>query len=91
MSKRTRKLLASDIAMIDPADCGSTVGYAITRTRHGLSAEVELSDCNRKINWYFADSADAVIKIVRAIILLKEFHAEFVKARASTGKKRRDA
>lgn len=90
MSKRTRKLLASDIAMIDPLDCGSTVGYAITRSRHGMSAEVELSDCNRKINWYFADDASAVIKIDRALALLTDFRAAFVKARALTrGKKRR--
>jgi len=79
--KRTRELLASDIALIDPLDCGSSVGYVITKSRHGLSAEIELTDCNRKIQWYFSSDVGAVAKIDKAINLLENFRAAFIKAR----------
>lgn len=90
MSKHTRKLLASDIVMLDPLDCGSSIGYSVSTSRHGLNGEIELTDCNRKIQWYFGDEASSIAKIDRAIRLMTDFRAAFVKARASTrGKKRR--
>ena len=83
MKKRTRKLLASEIVMIDPMDCGSTIGYVIREDRYGLSAEMALSDCNRKIEWYFSrsESNSAVAKIDRAIAVMNNFRAAFIKAK----------
>ena len=83
MKKRTRKLLASEIVMIDPMDCGSTIGYVIRESRYGLSAEMALSDCNRKIEWYFSrsESNSAVAKIDRAIAVMNNFRAAFIKAK----------
>ena len=81
MKRLTRKLLANDIVMLDPYDCGSTVGYTITRSRHGLSGEIELTDCTRKIVWYFADNDHCSDKIDRAIKMLTDFRAAFIKAR----------
>lgn len=87
MAKRT--VLANDIIMLDPADCGSTVAYTIVRDRLGVSSTVELADCNRKIEWYFSHrNADAVIKIDRAIKLLTDFRAALVKARPRARKYR---
>lgn len=86
---RVRKLIASEIVMIDPLDCGSTVGYTLRRgTRGRVSGEILLSDCNRKIEWYFSeyDADNSVAKIDRAINVLSHFRAEFIAAR---GKKRK--
>lgn len=83
------KLIASEIGYLDAADCGSTVGYKlITSTPYAgkgnvtpsFYAEVDLTDCGRKINWTFRNSTDALAKINKAITLLTNFKKEFVKA-----------
>lgn len=74
--------LGHKIVMIDPTDCGSTVGYSIVRrVSRGTSATIDLADCNRKIQWYFsARDASPTAKIDAAITLLQEFRAAWLKA-----------
>ena len=80
---RKRKLLASEHVYIDPMGCGSTAGYVVGRGRRGsLFADVHLSDCDKKITWYFSDDAEAVTKIDNAIGLLIRFRAVFTRARS---------
>lgn len=71
-------LHSSNIVMIDPLDCGSTIGYSVRQEYH-FSGEVHISDCNRKIVWYFNNKPSAVVKIDKAIKMLTEFKKEFVK------------
>lgn len=73
--------------MIDPEDCGSTVGYAVRRNEHGLSGEVRLSDCNRQIEWYF-DRQTSPDKIQLILRLLHEFEEAWTKANKSRKKRR---
>ena len=82
MKKRTRKLLASEIVMIDPMDCGSSVAYTLRRnSRNHMSGEIDLADCSRKIQWYFGDQDSDLAKIDRAIAVLNNFRAAFIKAK----------
>jgi hypothetical protein len=80
MAKKRREIVASRIDYIDPFDCGSTVGYVVRRGRK-LSAEVFLTDCNRKIEWYFYDKTEGLRKIDKAIEILADFRNEFYKAK----------
>ena len=76
---RKKKLYAEGIVQLDPMDCGSSISYAVVRGRHGyLTGDVDLSDCNRKIQWYFG--RDDLPKIDKAIKILTEFRAAFAKA-----------
>jgi hypothetical protein len=79
-----RKLIASEIAYLDPLDCGSTVGYAINKGRHGLHGNIDLSDCNRHITWYFGNNKSSLNKIDKAVELLTNFKNEFAKAQKVT-------
>lgn len=74
-----RKLYAEGVVQLDPMDCGSSIAYAVVRGRRGhLTGDLDLSDCNRKIHWYF-DRTD-LPKIDRVINILTEFRAAFAKA-----------
>ena len=75
-----RKLYASGIAYLDPLDCGSSIGYVVCRGRRGLYGDVHLTDCDRKIAWYFSKDAKSIAKIDKAIEILNQFREEFVKA-----------
>ena len=83
----TRKLLASGIVQIDPLDCGSQIAYAVIRRRHGVEADVDLSDCSHKIHWYF-DAKDTQ-KVDAILAIFTEFKKEYAKAirRGRKGKK----
>ena len=83
--RRKREVLASRIDFIDAYDCGSTVGYSIRNGRHGLSGAIYLTDCNRKIDWYFSDKDAGIAKIDKAIEILVEFRNNFKAAK--TGRK----
>lgn len=76
--------LGHNVVAIDPTDCGSTVAYSITgRCKRGLSATVDLADCNRKIQWYFyGNDESGTEKIDAAIAMLEEFRAAWIAARA---------
>lgn len=74
MAKYKSKLIAANIGFIDPVSAGSTVGYKIVEGSRATWAEVDLTDCNRKINWsFYASNSDDVAKIDRAIAMLTEF------------------
>ena len=83
--KIRRKVLASEIHYLDPADCGSVIGYAIVRGRR-LSASVTLSDCNRQIEWWFGKDVP-LAKVDIAISTLQNFRTALVKARGIRTKK----
>lgn len=75
MSTRPKELIANNIIQLDPVDCGSTVGYKIVNGRN-LWAEIDLSDCVRKIQWSFY-AKDGLGKIDRAIAILSKFRADW--------------
>lgn len=87
MKRLAAKVYASRVEYVDPADCGSTIGYRIHGRRY-LSADVELSDCNRMINWYFNNEDGGLAKIDRAIEILIAFRNDFVKARKTFNARR---
>lgn len=87
------ELISANIIQLDPVDCGSTVGYKIVKGRD-LWAEVDLSDCNRKIQWsfYSKNSKHGLAKIDRAIEILTKFRAEWqtaVRRRARRARKQK--
>ena len=69
--------IVSEAIYIDPAGCNSQVSFKINRTdyqgRMALEATVLLSDCSRRIDWYFNHEPDSLKKIDRAIEMLKKF------------------
>lgn len=73
--KRQKRLVGSEIAYLDPNDCGSTAGYALSWSRYGkLDGCVDLSDCNRHIQWYFyGNNKNTIAKIDKAISILQNF------------------
>ena len=78
---RKAKLYASEIVYLDPLGCGSTVGYRIGKGRRGhYWGDVELTDCDKRITWYFSKAASAVPKIDKAIEILSRFREAFIKA-----------
>lgn len=79
-------LYGSDITFLDPTSCDSTLGYHIESNKY-LSGTVDLSDCNKKITWYFSNTDRSEAKIDKAIEVLTAFKKEFVKARAAFIKK----
>lgn len=73
-SKSTYKeeILESEISYIDPLDCGSIIGYRLylkgTEDKKSVSGDIDISDCNRMINWSFygegsLEKIDNVIEI----------------------------
>jgi hypothetical protein len=87
--RQVRKLLASGIDFLDALNCDSTISYSITRGVRGVTADVQLSDCNRKITWYFGRTPDAILKIDKAIEILTNFKQDFVEARKPSRKGKR--
>jgi hypothetical protein len=75
------KIFKSAVEFIDPASCGSTVGYKVIiqkSTYNGgtsVFGSIELSDCNRRISWDINSDdggLEAVDKISNAIRLLTD-------------------
>ena len=78
---KPRILVASEIRYIDPMDCGSSIGYTITKRYAIVSGAVTLTDCNRIIQWYFqGDDRKEVDKIDRAISILQNFKRDWESA-----------
>lgn len=77
----------ASIAYIDPANCGSTVGWTITTGYAGfLNGTIKLSDCNRSIEWSFdLNDRDGVKaaerKLQMAIAMLTRFRDRIPAAR----------
>jgi hypothetical protein len=73
---------------LDPMNCGSTIAYRIIRDDwEDFSADVTLTDCNRKIEWHFDNQDTAVEKIDNAIEALHEFRKAFIAGRRQNHKK----
>lgn len=86
--KQEAVLHATESAYIDPLNCNSTVSYKISTDSYArLSAEVELADCNRKINWYFDGDKSGVAKMDAAIAMLKRFRTALATEQAKVAKK----
>jgi hypothetical protein len=87
--KQKPELIATEAHYIDPLDSDSMVSYKITTDSYvNISGSVELSDCNRKISWYFSNNDDAITKVDKAIEILRNFRREFIKARKRFPKKK---
>lgn len=71
---------------IDAANCGSLIAYRIYKASYeGFCAHIELTDCNRKIEWDFSGGTPKsfqrnIWKIEAAIAILKEFQVEMTEA-----------
>lgn len=83
MSRAKAKSLLNKAAYIDVTECGSIIGMDIHTRGTRLMGNIDLSDCNRKIQWYFSHETGTE-KIDTAIALMKKFRAVWVKAVAST-------
>lgn len=73
-------VVASRTEFIDPADCDSIVGYKIVSSKRPWG-QVTLTDCNRKIDWYFHEEETSNSKIDKAIDILIEFRDKLKMAR----------
>lgn len=84
------KVYATQAKYLDPTDCGSLVAYSITG-RRCLNASIDLSDCHRKITWYFESTGinKSLEKIDTVINLLTDFKRDLLEARKSFKRKRR--
>lgn len=71
---------------IDPINCGSLVAYRIYKASYGsLCAHVELTDCNRKIEWDFSGGTAinrkaSLDKVDKLLSILVEFRTQLVSA-----------
>lgn len=80
------KVVMAEALYIDPADCDSLVAYKIIWEKYSDDAEVALratmtlTDCSRKIDWYFDAKSESggVAKIDKAIAALTAFKKKFV-------------
>lgn len=80
IQKKKSKLIAANVAYIDPVSCGSTIGYKIVDGSRSIWAELDLTDCNRKINWSFY-SKDGLGKIDKALAMLTEFRTAWAETK----------
>lgn len=85
--RKRPKVFATESAYIDPIGCDSIISYKIIDGTR-LSGSIDLSDCNRKINWWFRNEPESVVKIDKAIAMLQEFRAAFVDAQKQVKKRR---
>jgi len=88
MSRRKATVYATRIGYLNPKDCDSTLGYSITGRRH-FNANMSLSDCNRKIVWYFDNDADSLQKIDNILETMMAFKADFLAAQKKYRKRAR--
>jgi hypothetical protein len=85
VSRRAPKLVASDSCYLDPLGCDSTISYKIIDGPRRTWGNVQLADCNRRIEWYFG-ADDSVDKVDRAISILQDFRDQLLTARESRKK-----
>ena len=76
--------IISESIYIDPQDCDSQISFKINRVTYhqgkekNLTASVLLSDCTRRIDWYFNQEPDSIKKLDRAINMLQKFKRHLV-------------
>ena len=79
MSRRKRTTVASKIDFLSPTDCDSTVAYKIILGRYHEGV-MSLTDCERKIGWYFRLDKDGLAKIDKVLEIVTAFRADFIAA-----------
>lgn len=90
--RRKPSVLAVGSAYLDPIECDSTISYKVIHGSRRLWANVQLSDCSRKIEWYFGNDKTALAKADKAIEILQEFRialAVALTAKNKTTRKRK--
>lgn len=88
----TRIVHVARAEYLEPSDCDSVIGYKIT-TRGRLSASMCLSDCNRKIDWYFDTyrGSDPLKKIDKLLSIVTTFRKDFIEAKDKFARRKRSA
>jgi hypothetical protein len=69
---KKNKLIAQGGMFIDPADCGSTIMYKVVDDTHNIDMNINITDCNRMICWYFNADEAGIKKVENAIRVLEE-------------------
>jgi hypothetical protein len=80
MAVRSARLVASDSVYIDPLNCDSKVSYKIIDNYKHTWGEVQLTDCDKQISWWFGTKVN-LDKIDRAIEALTTFKQTLTQAR----------
>lgn len=76
-----RKLVATESMYLDSLGCDSTVGYNVIKNGTKVSGTIDLTDCNRKIGWYFGGrTKNSLAKIENAIYMLTSFKNAYIEA-----------
>jgi hypothetical protein len=91
VATKKRKLIRAESIYIDPMNCNSTVGYAIINGQRGVYADIDITDCNRRVTWHFSKyDGNQLAKIDAAIGILIRFRSELDTAirRRRRGKRR---
>ncbi len=72
MDEKKTVCLAHGIAFIDPADCGSTVGYRFTEDHYsGVHGTIVITECTRTITWnIYCEDESGITKLDNAIAML---------------------
>lgn len=82
MALRKRKLVTARSAYLDPLHCDSQIAYKVIEGARGIWGSVQLSDCQRKLEWYFNTTTTSdKAKIDKAIDMLTEFRSTLEAAR----------
>lgn len=87
--KRVPKIVSEFSTYLDPLHCDSTISYKIIDGSRGVWGSIQLADCNRKIEWYFAGNDKTMSKVDRAIESLQKFKVELSTARTVRVKRTR--
>ena len=90
MATKKTKLIATDSMMIDPTNAGSTISYVVTQYGDNKepTGELHMSDCERRIKWYFGRYTDPK-KLDKAIQMLQEFRDKLSAAKVAKPKRAR--
>lgn len=87
--RRVPKVYAAASLYLNPTDCDSTISYKVIRTPRRLYCNMQLTDCNRKIEWYFPNEVGSVKKIDTVIAALQDFRKAFTDAQKASIQRRR--
>lgn len=86
MTKKVSVNYADYTQFIDPASCGSHIGYRIGKTAYNyFEGNVVIGDCTHKVNWSFGGNEASrfksnLKKIDEAIVILNKFKDDYVLA-----------
>lgn len=85
--RNSSKLYDAHAEYIDPGNCGSMVGYKVSKTNYTtysyIDASVNLSDCNRFIQWEFGFRSNRPHRYAESLRKIDQVLAVFYKFRAA--------